>query len=450
MVTITKETIDAQNATLKINVSPQDYEPLVSGSLKKLIKKAEIKGFRKGFVPVGHIKKLYGNEVLAEELNNLINKELTKYLTDNKIEILGSPLPHENGSKMQLEVNEQKNYEFAYDLGLNPMIEVMALSSETKIARYEVKIDEKAVDSEIERVQKRYGEMSNPDDGVAKDDILYVKFIELDESGNVKEGGVQNAAAVPLAKFEDKVSEQWIGKKSGEYLDVELMKSLKADEEDIIHHYLKLQDHRHLNKTFRIQLEKINRIQPAEVNQQLFDKLFGEGNVKSVEEFRGKLKTELETAYRKESEHLLNRDIVNTFLEKTNVQLPDEFLKRWIQSSSDKPVTREQVEHDYTGFAKNLKWTLIVNKIKKENSLDVSADEMKAHTQQVIRNYYGLPDNEESNKMLGGMADEMLKKEEHVKRTYEELIDKKVLELIKSKVTIDAKEISIDEYNKLV
>lgn len=449
MPTIIKETVDAQNATLKINVTPQDYEPLVSESLKKLSKKADIKGFRKGFVPVGHIKKLFGNEVLAEELNNVINKELTKYLTDNKIEILGSPLPHENGEKLQLEVNEQKNYEFAYDLGLNPMIEVTALSPDTKITRYKVNIDDKAVDKEAEYVQKRYGEMTNPEDAVATGDILYVKFIELDENGSIREGGVQNATAVPLAKFEDQIAGQWMGRKPGEHIDTELMKSLKADEEDIIHHYLKLKEHVHLNKTFRIHLEKINRVKPAEINQQLFDKLFGEGSIKSEEEFRARLKKELEEAYRKEGEHLLNRDIVNTLIEKTNVQLPDEFLKRWIQHSSEKPVSREQVEHDYNGFAKNLKWTLIANKIKKDSNLEVPADEMKAHAREIVRSYYGLPDNEENNKMIGGLADAMLKKEEHVKRFYEELTGRKVLEFIKGKVTLEDKTVTAEEFNSL-
>ncbi|HXH17817.1 MAG TPA: trigger factor [Chitinophagales bacterium] len=449
MVSITKETIDAQNAILKINIPPQDYEKLVNESLKKLSKKAEIKGFRKGFVPVGHIKKLYGNDVLAEELNNLINKELTKYLTDNKIEILGSPLPHANGEKQQLDVNERKSYEFVYDLGLNPMIEVTALNPDTKITRYEVKIDDMAVNKEIENVQRKYGEMTNPDDGVIKGDILYVKFIELDEQGNIKEGGVQHSIAVPLSRFEDNIAEQWLGKKPNEYLDVELMKSLKADVEEIIHHYLKLQEHPHLNKIFRIRLEKINRIVPAEVNQQLFDKLFGEGVINTEEEFREKLKGELENYYKAQSEQLLNHDIIDTFLEKTNVPLPDEFLKRWIQYSSDKPVTREQVEHDYGRFAQNLKWMLIANKIKKDNQLNVTDEEMKEHTTRLIRSYYGLEDTEENNRMLGGIADKMLEKEEHVKRTYEELTDKKVLEFIKSKVTLVTKEVSSEEFAKL-
>ncbi|MDZ4845708.1 MAG: trigger factor [Chitinophagales bacterium] len=449
MATITQENIDAQNATVKIQLSTQDYEPLVSESLKKLSKKADVKGFRKGMVPVGHIKKLYGNEVLADELNNLINKELTKYLTDNKIEILGSPIPKLDDGQQELDIHSQKEYQFSYDLGLHPHFDVSALSDATKVNQYTVKTDEQAVEKEVERLRKRVGEMTNPEDGVAKDDILFVKFQELDEAGNVKEGGVENSTAVPLEKFEDKVADQLLGKKPGEYLDVEMMKALKADEEQIIHNYLKLTDHRHLNKTFRVHLTKINRAIPAEVNQVLFDKVFGEGAVKSVEEFREKLKSEIEKAYVQQGEQLLNRDIVNMFIENTNVNLPDAFLKRWIQVSSEKPVTMEQVEHDYNGFAKNLKWTLIVNKIKKENNLEVTPDEMKAHTIKVMGSYYGFPDNEETNKMLGALADDMLKKEEHAKRTYEELADKKVLDFMKSKITLTQKEISVEEFGKL-
>ncbi len=449
MATITQENIDAQNATVKIQLSTQDYEPLVSESLKKLSKKADVKGFRKGMVPVGHIKKLYGNEVLADELNNLINKELTKYLSDNKIEILGSPIPKLDDGQQELDINAQKEYQFSYDLGLHPHFEVSALSSDTKVSQYTLKIDEQAIDKEVERLRKRLGEMTNPEDGVVKEDVLFVKFQELDETGNVKEGGVENSIAVPLEKFTEQVAAQWLGKKPNDYLDVELMKALDADEEQIVHTYLKLHDHRHLNKTFRAHLVKINRPIPAEVNQALFDKVFGEGAVKSLEEFRGKLKGEIEKIYAKETEHLLNRDIVNAFIENTNVNLPDAFLKRWIQVSSEKPVTMEQVEHDYNGFAKNLKWTLIVNKIKKENNLEVTADEMKAHSIRVLGDYYGFPDNEESNKMLGAIADDMLKKEEHVKRTYEELADKKAIDFIKTKITLVPKEVTVEEFGKL-
>jgi len=449
MATITKENIDTLNATLKINISSQDYEPLVNDSLKKLSKKADVKGFRKGMVPVGHIKKLYGNEVLAEELNQLINKELSKYLTENKIEILGNPIPHPEDNRQQLDINERKEYQFAYDLGLYPEFEISALGTGTTVTHYVLKVDEKAVETEIERIQKRAGEMTNPEDGVVKDDVLFVKFQELDEAGNVKEGGVENSIAVPLEKFTAAVSSQWLGKKPNDYLDVELMQALDAGEEQIIHHYLKLHDHRHLNKMFRVNLVKINRITPAEVNQQLFDKIYGEGNVKSVEEFRAKLKTDIEKAYAKESEHLLNRDIVNAFIEKTNFGLPDGFLKRWIQVSSEKPVTMEQVEHDYSGFAKNLKWTLIVSKIKKDNNLEVSKDDLKTHTIDTLRGYYGFENSEAHNNLLGGIADEMLKKEDHVKRAYEELSDKKTLDFIKTKITLVEKEVTTEEFGKL-
>lgn len=448
-MTITKETVDAQNATVKISITPQDYEPLVSESLKKLSKKVEIKGFRKGFVPLGHIRKLYGNEVLAEELNNLINKELTKYLTENNIEILGSPLPHRNGEQTRLDISEHKSYEFCFDLGLNPVIEITALNPETKITRYKVIIDDEAVDKEVNYWQKRHGQMTNPEDGVVDGDILLVKFIELDEGGNVKEGGVQNSVPVPLTRFKDPVKEYWMGKKPGESIDVELLSSLDADEEGIIHYYLKLKEHRHLNKNFRVVLEKINRIIPAEINQALFDQVFGQGQVKSADEFRQRVKRELEQAYQGESLRLLNRCIADALVEKTSVPLPDEFLKRWLQHNSEKPLTREQVEHDYDSFSKKLKWALIASKIKKDNKLEVSADDMKIRTQQIIRSYYKLEDNEATNKMIAGIADEMLKKEEHVKRTYDELADRKVLDFIKSQVTLVDKDVTVEEFNAL-
>ncbi len=450
MPTIIKETLDPLNATIRINISNQDYEPVVNDSLKKLSKKADVKGFRKGMVPVGHIKKLYGNEILADELNKIINQELTKYLDENKIEILGSPLPRPDDENTQLNIYETKEYVFAYDLGLYPEFELSLLSSNTSIDQYVVKAHEQAIQKEIERIQKRYGQMTNPEDGVAKGDVLFVKFTELDESGNVKEGGVENATPVNLEQFQEQLASDWLGKKPSDFFDVEIKKALLADAEDILHNFLNVKGHPPISEKFRITLEKINRNIPAELNQELFDKLFGEGKVQTPEALKEEVKKMIEDAYVKESNYLLNNHIVKYFLENTQFELPHDFLKRWIKVSNEQPVTDEQVEHDYDGFAKNLKWTIIVNKIRKENNIEVKPEDIKAQTLEVIRGYYGFPDNEESNKILSSLADEMMKKEDHIKRTYEELADKMALDFIKSKITLNPKEISVEEFADLI
>ncbi|GIV33490.1 MAG: peptidylprolyl isomerase [Chitinophagales bacterium] len=449
MATITQETIDSQNAVLKIKVTPQDYEPLLNEALRKLSKKIELKGFRRGFVPVGHVRKLYGNEVLAEELNNLINREISRYLAENKVEILGQPLPHPNGDKIQLDINEKKEYEFAYDLGLNPMFELTALVPETQVTRYEVVIDDKLIDKEISALQKRYGEVTNPEDGVQPEDTLVIKFAELNDALQVKENGVQSVRPVPLSRFSEPLREQWIGKKPGEYLDVELMHALQAEEEEIIHHYLQLKEHRPLEKHFRLQLEKIIRIKPAELNQEFFDKVFGKERVTSVEAFRDELRKELQEAFATDAGHLLNKKIVETLLAKTYMQLPDAFLKRWLRASSENPLTDADLEREYPEFAKSLKWTLIRGRIAKDNNLVVSREEIKAYLESSIRNYYHAADSEENNKLISDLALEMMKNEEHLRRATEAIVDQKVMEFIKSKISIVQQQITAEEFNKL-
>ena len=451
MVSITKENTSELSAKVKINVATEDYESLLESSLKDLRKKVDLKGFRKGMVPVTLVKKMYGNQVLADELNKLVDKELSQYLKDNNIDILGSPIPTETDEKQLIDVNNLKDYEFIYELGLTPEIEINFLNDKTKLYLHKIKIDNKQLTEETDRLRKQTGTMTNPDDVVQEDDVIYVELQELDGSGEVKDEGVTNSTAIPVDMFkDDKLVKQILKLKLDEHLDLDLFKAFDKNREEVLKHFLNQEEEGDgVNDHFRMTLKKINRMIPAEMNQEFFDKVFGPGTVKTEEEFNNKLSEELEKVYDRESEAQLQNQIVKELIEKTEVKLPDDFLKRWIQLTNEKPITDEQVVEQYDDFAKNLKWNLIVNKIKKDNGLEVSKEELTDHTKEAIVAQFGGNVGAIDDEQLEAWSQKMLENKEHVQKTYDYLIGEKMFKLIKEKVTINTKEVSIEEFKKL-
>lgn len=450
MVSITKENTAELSAKVKINVSTQDYQPLVESSLKSLRKKVELKGFRKGMVPVTLVKKMFGNQVLAEELNKLVDQELTKYIKDNKIEILGSPIPTESDSQPSIDVNNLRDHEFIYELGLTPEIEIDFLNDKTKVDFHKIKLESKHLQEEINRLRKQTGKMSNPVDGVQKDDVIYVELVELDGNGMVKEGGITNSTAIPVDMFNDEnLVKQILKLKLEESLELDLFTSFNKERNEIGKHFLNLDEASEVSDRFRMTLRKINRVEPAEINQEFFDKVFSPGKVSNEEEFRKMLSEELEKIYDRESESLLQSQIVKELIEKAEVKLPDEFLKKWIQKTNEKPITKEQIEKEYEVFSRSLRWNLIVNKIKKEHNIEVKEEELSNYTKKVILRQFGGNELSLDEEQLDAWTKNMLENKEHVKKTYDYLLGEKLFKLIKDRIAINTKEVTIEEFKKL-
>ena len=357
---ITKENINELNAVITIKLGADDYQSRVSNILSEHQKRARMNGFRPGMVPMGLIKKMYRKPVLVDEINKILYDSLYKYISENKIELLGSPLP-KNGEDSKIDWDNQTEFEFNYEMGLSPEfnIDTQKLASH-KIPRYTIKVDDTLIDKYVDYIRKRYGKPDNP--AIAQNDEL----------------------------------------------------------------------------------------KPAELNQELFDKVYGPGNVNSEDAFRNKIREEAASMMIIESEKKYKNDIIDKLIEKTKLSLPDDFLKRWLIKISEKPVTLDQVNDEYDNFARNMKWQLIKSKIVKENSITVSKEEALSEAGKFIRFQYAHYVNKDMDeKEIEDIANKILENEEEAKKVYERVFEDKIMNLLIKTFKIEEEEVSYDEFVKL-
>lgn len=442
---ITQENIDELNAVLKVKVVADDYLPKVESALKAHQKKAAVPGFRPGKVPTGMIKKMYGKSILVDEINKLLNDSLYRYLHENKIEVLGNPLPK---TDTQIDWDNQKDFEFLYEMGLAPKFNV-DLSPNDKFTYKTVKIDEELVNKYISDVAKRYGKVEQVDASTAED-LLTGDFVELDSNGEILAGGVFKTGSLFLERVKDEnVKKQLIGLKKDDkvVLDADKIFEKPADLAALLG--FDAATAASFKAKLQFSIKSVSRLTPAEINQEFFNKIYGEGVVNSEEEFRAKVRQELSSIFVNDSERKFYNEVVEHLMNKIQFNLPEDFLKRWIIAVNEKPVTREQVDAEFENYAKGLKWQLIENKIIKENNLQVTREEVIDHTKELIIQQFGkfnpVPMEEEE---LNQTAQRVLANEEEAKKLYEKLYGQKVLALFKSKFTLQNEELSHDDFFK--
>ena len=445
---ITKEDIGDLNVLVKINVASDDYMPKVESTIKDYSKKVQIKGFRKGKVPPGVIKKMYGPEIVAEELNKLVNENLSNYLRDNNLQILGDPLP-KSGGLTHIDVNNPRDEEFIYELGLQPEFSIPAVAEKAEVTKYAIQVDETLVQDEVERLRKRYGKMTNPED-IQDEDTLYVLLEELDENGNVKEDGIKNAPAMPLEVFKSETADRLKKLKKGESIDIDLFNVIERDNETIKNRFLNLEKGKvgDIGGQFRLTLKNVNRTEKADINQDFFNKIYGEGNVNSEEEFKTKIREELSEIMKTNADRKLNNDIVEKLINETAVPLPDDFLKRWLKRTNEN-LSDEEIENEYEPFVRNLKWSLIVNKVLADANINIERTDIEDRTKELIKMEYGLSGEDEGTQAyLGEFMTHLMKNEEHVKKVYENVRDQKIFEYLKENLTVKEEPVSYDEFIK--
>jgi len=446
---ITKENIDQLNAVVTINMKPEDYQPRVDKAIKDHAKKAKIPGFRPGMVPPAHIKRMYGKSILVDEVNNLLSDTLNNYLTEQKLEVLGQPLPKIDDKK-EYNWDFADDFEFNYEVGLAPEF-TLDFSSKDKITQYDIKVDDETLAARIKNIRRSYGKMTNPDVS-ADDDVLYAELTQLSPDGSVFEDGISNTTSVRLDQVKDEsIKASLIGLKKEDEVTVDIQKAygseaakvaaiLGIDEETAAD----------LKSNFRLTVKNINRLEEGDLNQEFFDKLFGEGVVTDEAGFRAKIVEEIETMMNQDSERKLQNDIYKYSIDKVQFELPDEFLKRWLRATNEK-LTEDELQGGYKDFAQNLKWTLIENKILKDNNIEIKYEEVFAAAKQSLdqqfRMYSPQPIAEEQ---LSQYAVQYLQNKENANKVFDEVKALKSLDYIKSVVTLDKKEIFYNEFKELV
>lgn len=446
---ITQEKIDDLNAVIKVQLKEEDYQDKIDTQLKEYRKKASIPGFRKGNVPMGMIKKMVGTNLLVEELNKILSDSLQNYLINEKLDVLGNPLPKmEDEEKIDWE--NQKEFEFKYEVGLAPSFKLDKLDK-FKFEIYKIKVSDKDVQKYVDDLARRYGKMTNPEVAEAGD-MLFGKFEELDATGNIKEGGINHSSVIIIKSVTDKkLQKELVGAKKGNTFKVN-PKSVSEHQTDQAEALgVDVSQLKSIISQFNYTVEKVNRVIPTELNQELFDKVFGPETVKSEKEFRAKIAEELNKGLLVDSENKFINDVQEELLKSLNLKLPDAFLKKWIVASNEKSISSEQIEAEYDQYAKGLKWQLIKNKIIELNDVKVAAEEVVDYTKGLLmQQMQGVGMGDIDDERLSETANNVLQNQEEARRIYEMLYDSKLKDIYKSTFKLKEKEIDYENFVSLV
>ncbi|HQB27386.1 MAG TPA: trigger factor [Paludibacter sp.] len=445
---IVRKDLDPTNANITISIEKSDYEVKVDKTLREYRKKSNVPGFRPGMVPLGLLKKMYGKSILAEEINNILSEGLYNYIKDNNIDLLGEPLPNETEQK-EIDFDTQESFEFVFDIALPPAFEV-ELTKKDKIKYYQITPDEAMIENQVKSYAGRFGKYEQ-EETVKEEDMLKGLLVEL-ENGEEKADGirVENAVLTPAYMKEEAIKTIFVGaKKEGEVIfnpkqayenEAEVASLLKLKKEEV----------ENLTSDFKYTIQSITRYHEAAVNQDLFDKVFGEGVVKSEKEFKEKIKENIAKNLSQDSNYKFGLDAREVLVKKyKDLSFPDAFLKRWLLRTN-KDLTEETLETDYPKMREDLTWQLIRNKIVKAHDVKIEKEDVEAYAKQIARSQfaqYGIPNADDQ--MIEPYVQEMLKNENQLKAIIDRVTENKVVDIIKEAVKLDVKEVSIEEFNKM-
>ena len=444
---ITQSKAKKMMANIKIEVSENDYSEKVNDVLKKYRKDAVVAGFRKGKTPMSIIEKQYKTSIVVDEVNKMLQDSLYKHITENKLKVLGSPMPLTDN---EIDWKNNTDFVFEYEVGLAPDLSIK-ISQKDKLTYYNIKADDKLIENYCNDIAKRYGKMTNPSESIAGD-LVYCLIQQLDATGEIDASGISNEATVSIDSIKDKkFQKQFIKIKADDILKLNV-KEVFTNKADLAA-MLKVSQGELENlesNQFQFKVIRINRLAPAELNKDLFDKVYPEKNVKSLKEFKAKIKEEAEKSFVMESDRMLKNDVVLFLVEKVKFDLPDEFLMRWLVKSSEKPLTLEQVKIDYPNYSKSLKWQLIENKILEDNDVKITNDDLISFTKDLVKRQmqqYGQANTDD--KQLSDIAENILKNEDERKKISNQLFDEKTLIIYKDLFKLNQKSISYDDFVKL-
>jgi len=443
---ITLNKTDSVNANITIDVAKADYINEVENSLKDLRKNAVIPGFRKGMVPPSFLRQKYGKSILIEEINKLVSEKLTDYIKENELDVLGEPMPVED--RPEIDFDKQEDFEFVFDVGLSPEIDVK-LSKDDILPYYLIQVNEEMIDKQIEHFKAQFGEHVSADI-VEDNDLVKGTLVELNENGEPKENGINIEDSTILPRFVKNEEEK------AKFLNAALLSKIifnpyKAYEENEaeLSSFMKIKKEEVKNYTgdFSFEIKEISRYKNAELNQELFDKVFKEGTVDSEEAFRSNIKEDLVKQFIPESEYKFFIDALKYLEEKASgVQFPDAFLKRWLLAS-DQNRTPESVEEDYPKIIKDLKYHLIKEQLIEDYKITIEEAELKEYARRMTRAQfaqYGMYEVPED--LLEKYSQEMLNKKETYRSLGDKVFEDKLIVVLKEQITFKTEEISIEDF----
>ncbi|RSK47794.1 trigger factor [Hymenobacter rigui] len=427
---------DQLHAILTVNLTEADYAPAVESKLKEYSKQAQIKGFRPGKVPVTLVRKMYGKGILVEEINQLLGKSVDGYIKENNLKILGEPLP----VATDIDFDNQKDYSFQFELGLLPEFDLPA-DQAVSVDRHKVDLDENTLSETYEQLGRQFGETTEPETSEAND-FIYGKLKKAGEEG---EGRV---VLLPTNKLKAD-ADKFVGVKNGDEVSFDLKKAF-GDDLQAIRNFtgLSKEEADKIEGEYTLAVEKIQRSTPAEFNQELFDKVFGKDEITSKEAFEEKVRSTVLENYDREADNLMNRQIIDKMLENTTIEVPKDFFKKWLERANQGKLTPEQIEEHYEDYEKELKWSMIRNKVVEANELKVSNEEILDRTIQKILGQFNMELTPELEESVRGFADNYLRQEngKNYVDEYEAILAEKVLENLRGKVVVNDNPITAEDF----
>ena len=418
MPTVTKEKIGPLNEKITVTVSREDYLPSFERSLKTYAKSANIPGFRKGMVPAGMIRKMHGPGVFADEVLRSIEKGLLDYLQNEKIDIFAQPLPSDDNTADQINMNELKDYSFSFEIGLKPEFEINLPG--VTVPRYKVEVTEEMINEELDRIQSRLGKMTEPETVTSEDHVLNVVFEESDAEGNVAEGAAKKENSLLVKYFAPAFRTKLMSLKKDDHVVLQLTTAFDEKEREWLIKDLGVNasDPAALEKYYRMTIVKLGFVEKRELNEEFFKEAYPQKDIKTEEELRQAIKNDIQAQWDKQAQNFMHHELYHVLLDKTEMDFPENFLRKWMQTGGDKPKTVQQVDEEFPGFKTQLRWTLISDKIVKENDLQVTPEEMRDHMRQQIMGYFGGMSMEGNMDWLDSYVDRMMKDEQQLDSAY--------------------------------
>lgn len=447
MATVTRENIGLLTDKITVNVAKGDYLPSFEKALKQYGKQANIPGFRKGMVPAGLIKKMYGASVLTDEVLKTVEKELTTYMTNEKLEIFAQPLPLPENDARQIDVAKPEDYTFAFEVGLKPAFSLADLGS-ARLTRYKIEVTPAMIDEELERQQTRHGKMTEPETVANDENILYLHFEETDANGQPIEGGVHKDNSLPVKYFNEATRPKWIGLKKDDSHVLQLSTSFDDREKEWVLNDLGLAKE-DADKYFLMKLTKVGLVEKADLNEEFFQASAPGKDIKTEEDYRNYLKSEIEAYWASQTGNQLQHSLYHELLDHTNIEFPEAFLKRWMQTSGETPKSQAEVEQEFPSFVNQLKWTLIVDKVVRDNSIEVNPDDIREFAKKQLFGYMGMPAGGEEQPWVADYVQRMMKDRKFVEDTVHRIQTDRVFDWALTQIHPTEKAISLEEFQHM-
>ncbi|MEO7311120.1 MAG: trigger factor [Chitinophagaceae bacterium] len=448
MPTITRNNVAPLTDKITVQLTKEDYYPNFEKALKTYSKQVKMQGFRPGQVPLGLIKKMYGASIFSDEILKTVEKEINGYLTQENPEIFAQPLPtDENFAAMRgLDMNEPKELNFSFEIGLKPAFSIADLSK-SNIKRHKVDVTDAMIDEEVARLQTRMGNMSEPESVTSDKNVLNVTFTELDADGNEVEGGVTKDNSLLVSYFSEAVRPQLMGLNKDNSLTIKLSEAFEAKELDFILNDLGLSA-ADSDKSFKLTVTKVSLVEDRELNEEFFNQVYVGKALGTETEFRQAIKEDIEAYYFNQDRGQVDDQIYHYLLDNTQIDLPEDFLKRWQKQAEKEPKTEEDIEKGWPSFKNSLKWTLISDTIIKEAKIDVDPEEIRMFAKHQMMGYMGGQGNPEDMPWLDTYIDKMTKDQKFVENTYNQIATDKLFAMAETMVQYKDELMSVDEFTK--